>query len=246
MEHPDVSEARATPDVRIGDRAFVVETLAADIEAEANRPRRGAFTIAIPGGSVARVCFSRLATLALDWSMVEVFWVDERAVSQTDAESNYRLARELWLEPAGIPARRFHRMMGEAPDLERAARDYADELKAIAGDPPRIDYVLLGVGEDGHVASLFPGHPALFDQGPVLAIEDAPVPPPRRLSLSLPVLVSAARVVMVAFGTTKARVMAEVAADPGSTLPAAQVARRARRCLLLIDREAGARVEGRG
>ena len=240
-----MSEARATPDVRIGDRESVVETLAADIEAEANRPRRGAFTIAIPGGSVARVCFSRLATLALDWSMVDFFWVDERAVSQTDAESNYRLARELWLEPAGVPAGRVHRMMGEAADVERAARDYADKLKAIAGDPPRIDYVLLGVGEDGHVASLFPGHPALLDQGPVLAIEDAPAPPPRRLSLSLPVLVSAAQVVMVAFGKTKARVMAEVAGDSGSTLPAAHVARRAQRCMLLMDREAGARVEER-
>jgi len=245
MENAGLSRA---PEIRIGDRADVVEALAADFEAEARAAltRDASFALAIPGGSVARQCFPRLATLALDWSRIDFFWADERAVSQTDAESNYRLARELWLGPAGIPAGRVHRTMGEAPDLERAARDYADELKAIAGDPPRIDYVLLGVGEDGHVASLFPGHPALLDQGPVLAIEDAPAPPARRLSLSLPVLVSAARVVMVAFGEAKARVVGEIAGDPGSTLPAAQVARRARRCLLLMDREAGARVERHG
>lgn len=238
-----MSEARATPDVRIGDRAFVVEALAADIEAEANRPRQGAFTIAIPGGSVARQCFPRLATLALDWSRIDFFWADERAVPPESPESNYALARELWLEPAGIPGGRVHRMTGEAADLAHAAGAYADELTRIAGNPPRLDYVLLGVGADGHVASLFPDHRALHDQRPVIAIEDAPLPPSRRLSLSLPVLGNAARVAIVAFGSTKARVVGEAVKDIDSPLPVARVARRARRCLILVDREAASRAE---
>ena len=179
-----------------------------------------------------------LATLAIDWPRVEFFWVDERAVSPTDPESNYALARELWLDPAGIPAGGIHRMPGEAADLEGTARDYANELKSIAGDPPRLDYVLLGVGEDGHVASLFPGHAALGDNRPVIAVTDAPKPPARRLTLSLPALAGAARVAIVAFGTAKARAMGEVVGDPRSMLPAARVARTARRRLILLDREA--------
>ena len=245
MENAGLNRA---PEIRIGERADVVEALAADVEAEARAAlaRGDSFTLAIPGGSVARQCFPRLATLALDWSRIEFFWTDERAVPPTSPDSNYALARELWLEPFGVPAQRVHRMRGESTDLERAAGAYADELTGITGNPPRLDYVLLGVGPDGHVASLFPGHAALSWEHHVLAIEDAPSPLRRRLSLSLPILASAGRVVVVAFGQPKARVMGEVAGDPGSTLPAAQVARRARRCLLLIDREAGARVEGRG
>jgi 6-phosphogluconolactonase len=236
--------ARKSPEVWSGEAAAAVEVLAADFEAEARAAlERGArFTVAIPGGSVARSCFPRLAALALDWSRIEFFWTDERAAPPTSPDSNYSLARELWLEPLGVPAEHIHRMPGEASDLDQAARAYADELTKIAGKPPRLDYALLGVGSDGHVASLFPDHPALRDKRPVLAIENAPLPPARRLSLSLRVLADAARVVIVAFGTTKARVMGEIAKDLGSSLPVAQVARRARRCLILLDREAGSTV----
>lgn len=237
-----MSAAHAAPEVRVGDRAFVAERLAADVEAEARRSRHGAFTIAIPGGSVASACFPRLAKLALDWSRVEVFWVDERAVPPTDSESNYRLARELWLDPASVPAGRIHRVPGEAADLGRAAREYARELIGLAGDPPRLDYVLLGVGPDGHVASLFPGHAALDDKGPVLAIDDAPKPPARRLTLSLPAITAARRVAFVAFGEAKADVMRAALQDQTSPLPVARVVRDAARCLVLLDREAASRL----
>src|SRR5262249_12581098 len=131
---------------------------------------------------------------------------------------------------------------GEAGDLAAAAKVYGEELVRVAGKPPRLDYVLLGVGPDGHVASLFPDHKGLRDKHPALAVEDAPMPPPRRLSLSLRVLGNAGRVVIAAFGATKARVVAEVAKDIGSSLPVAQVARAARRCMFLIDREAGSQL----
>jgi 6-phosphogluconolactonase len=226
-------------DIRTGDQAFVVETLAADVAAEASRvlATRASFTIALPGGSVASWCFPRLATLPLDWSRVEFFWVDERAVPPTDPESNYALARSQWLDPAGVPETRVHRMRAEERDLAAAARAYADELRHVAGDPPRLDYVVLGVGPDGHVASLFPGHAALADTGIVVAVEDAPKPPPRRLSLTMPVLEGAARVAIVAFGTQKAAALRDAVSGDG-TSPVARVARAAHAACILADAEA--------
>lgn len=242
-----MSGTPASPEVRIGESSDIIEMLATDLGACVRRSaiERRAFTIAIPGGSVATRCFPRLATLPLDWSNLEFFWVDERAVPPTHADSNYAPASALWLEPARVPIERIHRMQGEAPDLDRAASEYADELTNRTGIPPRLDYVLLGVGPDGHVASLFPGHPALLDRRPVLAIEDAPKPPPHRLSLSLPTLTNARRLAIVAFGAAKADLIREAVEDVSSTLPIAQVARGTRRCILLLDRAAGSLIERR-
>lgn len=239
-----MSGARPSPEVRIGELEFVVEALAADVEVEARGAlaRRRPFTIAIPGGSVARHCFRRLSELGLDWSMVGFFWVDERAVPPSSPDSNYAAARALWLEPAGVPAERIHRMRGEAAELDRAAQDYSEELADLAGRPPRLDYVLLGVGPDGHVASLFPGHAALLDERSVLAIEDAPTPPPRRLSLSLPALTNARRVMIVAVGEAKAEVIREAVEHVDSALPVARVVRAAQRSAFLLDRAAGSRL----
>lgn len=235
-----MSGTPSSPGIRIGDAADMVEVLAADLETCVSQAfgRGRPFTVAIPGGSVARRCFPRLAALPLDGSSLDFFWTDERAVPPTHPDSNYALASALWLGPARIPAERIHRMPGEAADLDRAARACADELTKIAGSPPRLDYVLLGVGADGHVASLFPGHRSLLETDPVLAITDAPSPPPRRLTLSLPVLIGATRVVIVAFGRAKARVVREALEDPASTLPVAQVARGAPSCLILLGRDA--------
>lgn len=243
-----MSGTRTPPEVRIGDLAFVLEALARDVEAEARDAlaRRARFTIAIPGGSVATTCFARLARLELDWTLIEFFWTDERAVAASSPDSNYAIAHALWLGPANVPAGCIHRMPGEAPDLGRAARSYALELEGVAGTPPRLDYALLGAGPDGHVASLFPGHPALLDPRPVLAIEDAPKPPPRRLTLSLPVLASAERVTIVALGKEKAHMAREALEGMVSPLPVARLAREARSCLFLLDREAGSRVERGG
>jgi 6-phosphogluconolactonase len=247
VERADVSGALGSPEVRIGDASEVAEMLAADLEACVRRsaPEGRAFTLAIPGGSVATRCFPRLSTMDLGGSRLEFFWVDERALPPSHADSNYGLATQLWLGPANVPAECIHRMAGEAPDLARAARDYAAELTRHAGAPPRLDYVLLGVGSDGHVASLFPGHPGLRETGPALAIEDSPVPPPRRLSLSLSALSHGRRVAIVAFGASKARVIRECLEDPDSSLPVARVARAAERCVFLLDEAAGAGVQAR-
>ena len=217
---------------------FLGDALAARVAEEGRRAlsERGAFTLALPGGSVATTFFPRLARMDFDWSLADFFWGDERAVPPADPESNYAVARSLWLEPARVPASRVHRMPADAPDLQAAAAAYGRELAARAGTPPRLDLILLGVGPDGHVCSLFPGHPLLAErQRRVAAVEDSPKPPPRRLTLTLPVLAAAELVVVAALGRSKAEVVREALEDKRSALPLALVARQARRALFLLD-----------
>jgi 6-phosphogluconolactonase len=223
------------------------EALAADFAVESARAfaARGRFTIAIPGGSIATTFFPRLARASVDWSRTEFFWTDERGVPPDDPESNYGLARTLWLEPVAIPLSNVHRMPADSPHLETAAREHAAELKRVAGDPPVLDFVLLGVGVDGHVASVFPRDPDTRKATEyVIAVTDAPKPPPRRMSLALPVLMSARRCVVAALGASKASVIHEAMDNRESTLPVASILRRSGRTLLLLDRDAAASLTG--
>jgi 6-phosphogluconolactonase len=202
--------------------------------------RRGRFIAAIPGGSVASEFFPPLSAAAVDWSLVEMFWVDERAVPPDHPDSNYGVAARLLLAPAGVPDARIHRMRGELPDLDDAARRASAELRSIAGDPPRLDLVLAGAGDDGHVASIFsaasPASSAVAP--PVIAVYDSPKPPPRRLTLTLPVLAAAEQVVVAAFGRSKAAVM-RGALENRATTPVAELLRASPASLVLLDREAG-------
>jgi 6-phosphogluconolactonase len=204
---------------------------------------RGLFAVALSGGSAATALFPSLASAGLDWSRTEVFWADERAVPPDDPESNYGLARSLLLEPAAVRAERVHRMEADALDLERAAAAYGEELVRVAGAPPRLDLALLGMGPDGHVASLFPGQALLGETvrwvAPVL---DAPKPPARRLTLTLPVLAGSSRVIVFAMGRTKADAVRSALREPGSVLPIALLARAAGASTFLLDREAASRL----
>jgi 6-phosphogluconolactonase len=221
------------------DRAPVLaERLAAEFEAEGRRAlaARGRFTVAIPGGSVAVHFFPRLAQIPFNWSAADFFWVDERAVPPSHPESNYGIASRLWLAPASVPAACIHRMNAEAASGERAAQEYATELKRLTGVPPRLDFVVLGIGPDGHVASLFPHHAVLGDQTQLVAfLNDAPLPPRQRMTLTLPVLSGAERVVLAALGQPKAFALREALERPDSSLPVAIVTRKARRPLFLMD-----------
>jgi 6-phosphogluconolactonase len=202
---------------------------------------RGSFALALPGGSAATALLPRLLEAPLDLSRLSVFWADERAVPPHDPESNYGLARSLWLGPAGVPASHVFRMPADAADLEAAARDYEHELRRHLGDPPRLDLALLGVGEDGHVASLFPGHPLLGEtRRRVAALHDAPKPPAGRLTLTLPTLAQARLVVVAAFGAAKAEPIGQALARPGSASPVARLAREAATALFLLDPAAAA------
>lgn len=217
-------------------------------EQEARRvvSARGRFALALPGGSAATALLPALAAARVDFTRTEFFWGDERAVAADDPESNFGLARRLLLEPAGVPQERLHRMPADGPDAEQAAEAYAAELERVLGRPARLDLVLLGVGPDGHVASLFPGHAALRESARlVVAVHDSPKPPARRLTLTLPVLAGAALVVVAAWGGAKATMLREALEHEGSTLPVALVARRASRALFLLDPAAAGRLRAR-
>jgi 6-phosphogluconolactonase len=233
------------PDVVVAPLSSLLDRLVADVFAESQRAddERGLFAIALPGGSVGVHGFPALAAIRLDWDTTHVFWADERAVPPTSPDSNFGLAQKLWLGPRKAKASSIHRIQADDGNLESAATGYEAEISRVLGETPRLDVSLLGVGPDGHVASLFPGHAALDeDRRRVLAIADAPKPPPCRLTLTLPLLAGAERVVVMALGQPKAAVMREALRDETSSLPVSLVLQRARRPLVLLDPEAGARV----
>jgi 6-phosphogluconolactonase len=234
-----------SPEIVIDSRTVLQRKLLSEFETRGKSAiaERGAFIVALPGGSVATTFFPALAAAAVDWTRTEFFWVDERAVSPDDSASNYALAQKLWLTAAGIPRERIHRMHGEAQDLEEAARKAAAELTSIAGDPPRLDVALLGVGEDGHVASIFPGRDIPDSDLLVVAVYDAPKPPARRLSLGLQVLASAERVVIAAVGRSKASAVRDALQTRPAT-PIGRLLNRSRSPLLLLDHSAAELLSG--
>jgi 6-phosphogluconolactonase len=195
----------------------------------------GRLSLALPGGSAAEVMCPALVSAHLRWRDVDVFWGDERAVPAQHSDSNFRIADERLLSRVHVDPARIHRMPVDAPDLDAAAREYETRLVRASGAPPHLDVVLLGVGSDGHVCSLFPNHPALDERSRlVVPIADSPKPPPRRLTLTLPAL-AGALVVVAAFDASKTDAIRETIHDPASRLPVALAARGARRSLFLLD-----------
>ena len=153
-------------------------------------------TIALTGGTTPRGCYQLLATRPIEWGRVTVLFGDERCVAPDDPESNFRMAFETLLSkvfPASV-----HRVAAEL-GAEAAAADYERVLRCV-GD---LDLVLLGLGEDGHTASLFPGHRELRAEGLVTAVHDAPKPPSERVSLTVNAINAARRVVFLATGHAK-------------------------------------------
>lgn len=204
--------------------------------------KRGAFSLALPGGSVATTCFPRLAKADVDWSRTHFFWGDERAVPPDDADSNFRVAKETWLDAIHDRWPPIHRMEADRADLDAARDEYEETLRTVA--PDGLDLALLGVGPDGHVCSLFPGHALLEERSRwVATITDSPKPPPTRLTLTLGALFAARTVVVVALGAGKAEMIAS-ALEPSSMLPVALVLRGARDARLLVDPPAAARISG--
>ena len=227
------------PEIIVDTPANLAEQLTARIAGQGMRAlaSRGRFAVALPGGSVARAFFPRFARESFDWPRVDFFWTDERAVPVTDPESNYGLARAIWLDPAAVPADRMHRLEADSADLEAAAARAERDLIGCLGRPPRLDLALLGVGSDGHVCSLFPGHALLDEERKWVGAETAaPMPSPRRLTLTLPTLAAAELIVIAAFGNTKTDAVSAALHDPSSMLPIARALRRARQALVLLER----------
>ena len=197
---------------------------------------RGRFSIALPGGSLAARFFPHLAGAGVDWSRCGIFWSDERAVGITDPESNFALAERLLLRAAAVPQANLHRLPADLPDLAQAALAAERELVESLGEPPRLDLLWLGVGEDGHVASLFPGSPLLAERRRyVAAVRDSPKPPPGRLTLSLAAIAAARTVVVTALGEQKAPAVGAALREADSRLPLALALAAAERSWLLLD-----------
>jgi 6-phosphogluconolactonase len=176
----------------------VASAAAADI---AEALRDGARSLVLAGGTTPRRCYELLSRMEVDWGRVSILFGDERCVRPDHPDSNYRMAREALLDrvsPATV-----YRMPAElGPD--EAAGLYAHVVAAVAP----LDVVVLGVGEDGHTASLFPGHPALNATGLAVGIRDSPKPPSQRVTLTLAALQAARRVIILATGAGKADAVA--------------------------------------
>ena len=172
----------------------------------------------------------------VDWRHTDVFFGDERAVPPDDAQSNYRMARETLLAPAHVPDANVFRWRAESADLDAAARDYERELRA-RPTAPRLDLALLGLGPDGHTASLFPGTAALGVEDRLAVANDVPQLGTRRLTLTYPVFREAGEVFFLVTGRDKHAALADVV-RPGSTLPAARIIQRTRSTCIFCDRDA--------
>jgi 6-phosphogluconolactonase len=163
---------------------------------------RGVCAVSLAGGATPRPAYEALADGPLEepvpWDRVHVFFGDERAVPPDHPDSNYRMASEALLRRVSVPAGNVHRMEAEADDAEAAADRYARLL------PGALDVLVLGVGADGHTASLFPGSPALRERSRRVVPARAPKPPERRLTVTPPVVAAARRILVLAAGADKA------------------------------------------
>lgn len=205
---------------------------------------RGRFTVALAGGSTPRAMHAVLATEpagVVPWERTSVFFGDERAVSPEHKESNFRMARETLLGHVPVPADRVFRMSGESKDLDEAARRYEEDLRREA--PDGVDLIFLGMGADGHTASLFPGSKALEEAERWVVATNAPagLRPSRRITMTLPAIALARRALFVVTGASKRAALAAVRNGSEPRLPAARV--RAQEMLLWIVDSAAAGAE---
>lgn len=192
-------------------------------------------TLVLTGGTVAKVVYGQLSADSADWTDVDYFWGDERWVPAGHADRNDREAHEAFLDRFSVPDARVHAMPADdgSRSLEEAAADYARVLPA--GRP--FDITLLGMGPDAHIASLFPGHPQLsITDRPTAAVEDSPKPPPRRITLTYPVINASDAVWFIVSGAGKAEAVR--AALAGETQAPAGAASGTGETVWWLDRDA--------
>lgn len=234
MTTPEVVIHRDSEVLAAATAARLVTKLV-DIQAAGRIPR-----IVLTGGGSGIGLLAQLdvspARYAVDWERVEIFWGDERFVAADDPERNEKQAREVLLDHLPLDPVLVHAMApsgGEfGDDVDAAAAAYAE----IVGAHPTFDVVMLGVGPEGHVASIFPDSPAVHDQRSVVAVRDCPKPPPTRISLTLPTIRTAEEVWLVTAGAGKAQAVASALAGTAEVdLPAAGAV-GTRRTLFLLDR----------
>ncbi len=242
------AEVRVLPDAAALARAAADEFILA---ARAAIPARGRFTVALSGGSTPKAIFALLAAEELSgsnrlpWDQVRIFFGDERHVPPDHPDSNYRMASEALLAKVPIPEGNVHRVQAEL-DAASAAADYETELRQVfalqAGEVPRFDLIMLGLGPDGHTASLFPGTAALEERTALVTANWVEKLKNHRITFTYPVLNGAAEVMFVAGGTDKAAMLRNVLRGDasGHTYPAQFVRPNSGRLLWLVDEAAAA------
>ncbi len=217
----------------LSDSAAVAEAAADRIVAAARSSieERGIFRIALSGGGTPKQVYPLLLDPArrdrIDWAAVEFFWGDERAVPPDDPESNFGVAYRMFISHLpNVRPDRVHRMPAEAPDLDATSLSHESELRLAFGarrdQPPAFDLIWLGMGPDGHTASLFPGSTGLEERERWVIGNWAPSQEAWRMTLTFPVLNAAREVLFVVTGADKADALREIR-EGGSELPAARV-----------------------
>ena len=219
------------PEIRIFDDLEQLSWAAATRLEEQARVKvieKKPFSVALSGGSTPKLLYELLGSPTFQgrvrWPDIHFFQVDERCVPPDDPQSNYRMIRQALLASAPLPEENFHRMAAERPDREPAAREYAEELARVLrpapGEWPHLDLIFLGMGADGHTASLFPNSPALDERAAWVAPNFAPQLNSFRLTLTLPVLNAAAHVIFLVAGADKAETLRQVLEGPEERFPA--------------------------
>jgi 6-phosphogluconolactonase len=212
--------------------------------------RQGRFCVALSGGSTPRRLYTLLAKthrFSVRWDRVEFFWGDERAVPPDHPDSNYGMAAATLLDPVGVRTEQRHRIRGEHTDLEQAAREYQLEIARVFGVPPDglppvFDLLLLGMGADGHTASLFPYSEALPERRRWVVSHFVAPLGVRRITLTPPILNRARAIRLLVAGSDKAEALHQVLEGPRDPerLPAQLLTPESGRMIWLVDKDAAA------
>ena len=209
---------------------------------------RGRFTVALSGGATPEGTYRLLARepyrSQVPWDGVHLFWGDERCVAPDEAGSNYRLVNQILIEQVPIPPENVHRIRGELTP-QAATLAYRREMEDFfCGPVPRFDLVLLGLGRDGHTASLFPGSDALQATGDMAITVEADYAgrPAQRVTLTLPAINASRQALFLVSGEDKAEIVAEVLGSRGGSLPAGRVRPTAGELVWLLDEAAAGRL----
>jgi len=204
------------------------------------------FSVALSGGSTPKSLYSVLAKATLSWEKIFFFWSDERHVPPDHPESNYRMAKEALLSIVPVPPENIFRVRAEEKDANVVARDYEEALRSFfrlrPGEFPRFDLILLGLGPDGHTASLFPNTPALNETKRLVVANWVEKFKTNRITFTYPVLNYAACVIFLVSGGDKSEIVREVLENPGADLPSQKVHPANGRLLWLLDKDAASKL----
>jgi 6-phosphogluconolactonase len=209
----------------------------------------GVASFVLSGGSTPRGVYELLGSAQyrgrIDWKNVHLFWGDERCVGPTRPESNYRMANESLIRHIAIPPQNVHRTRGEIKPQEAARESESDVRRFFGlkeGEFPRFTLVLLGIGEDGHTASLFPGTPVMEEKRRIVADVYVEALAASRVTLTIPAFNNAATVVFLASGRTKAEILKNVLEDGEVRYPAQRINPASGRLFWLVDKDAASRL----